>query len=217
MSRTDWLVERVQGRRTLHLGCTDWPYTADRLHTETLLHDRLAGATADLWGLDASADGLALLTAAGYERLVRADADDPASVALDETFDVVVAGELIEHLDDPGRFLAGVPRFLRPGGTLLITTVNAYCGFRFVQYALRGRGGTVEPVHPDHVAYYSPSTIRVLLGRHGYQVDDWGFYDLGPEHRPHLRRSLGLVNDLCVRLAPQLADGLVFACRPRAR
>ena len=70
-------------------------------------------------------------------------------------------------------------------------------------------------MHPDHVAYYSESTLTVLLERCGYDVVDLAFYDLGHEHRPTAPRAWRAVNDVAVRLAPQLADGLVARCRPR--
>jgi 2-polyprenyl-3-methyl-5-hydroxy-6-metoxy-1,4-benzoquinol methylase len=40
------------------------------------------------------------------------------------SFDTVVCGDLIEHLRDPGGFLARVRPLLRPGGTLALTTPN---------------------------------------------------------------------------------------------
>ena len=72
---------------------------------------------------------------------------------------------------------------------MVITTINAYCGLRFLIYALRGRGGSAEPVHPDHVAYYSYATIHRLLDKAGMDVRRFLFYDIGPEHRPHQRRT----------------------------
>jgi hypothetical protein len=70
-------------------------------------------------------------------------------------------------------------------------------------------------VHPDHVAYYSESTLAHLLDEAGYELIELCFYDLGTEHRPAAPRSWRVVNDLAMRVAPQLADGLVARCRPR--
>jgi ubiquinone/menaquinone biosynthesis C-methylase UbiE len=42
----------------------------------------------------------------------------------DNFFDLVIAGEVIEHLSDTDRFLEEVHRILKPGGTVLITTPN---------------------------------------------------------------------------------------------
>ena len=38
VQRVDELVARSRGRRVLHLGCTNWPYTAESERAGTLLH-----------------------------------------------------------------------------------------------------------------------------------------------------------------------------------
>jgi len=35
---------------------------------------------------------------------------------------------------------------------------------------------------------------------------------LGPEHRPHNRKIINLINDICVKLAPQWSDGIIVEC-----
>ncbi len=212
VDRVEYLREACRGQRVLHLGCTNWPYTGQALADGSLLHSRLQEVAGELWGLDGDRQGLDLLAARGVERLICADLERLDGIARPADFDIIVAGEVLEHLANPGLFLAGVRRLMTAETRLVLTTVNAYSGMRAVVYALRGRGGAVEPVHPDHVAYYSYSTLRQLVGRHGLVARDFLFYDLGPEHRPHNRWWANRVNDLCVAVAPQLADGLILEC-----
>jgi SAM-dependent methyltransferase len=200
-------------RSVLHLGCTNYPYTRDSIEKGMLLHFELAEKARELYGCDFDQRGIDELSGQGVSNLFRADLERLDEVELDKTFDVVIAGEMIEHLNNPGRFLKGIQRFMSPESRLVITTVNAYSGMRFFIYALRGRGGPVEPVHPDHVAYYSYSTLRLLVERHGLEVEKFLFYDLGEEHRPHNRRLYNLVNDVAVKIAPQLADGVIVVCK----
>jgi len=107
----------------------------------------------------------------------------------------------------PGAFMSTCP-----AGMFLDATVNAYCALRFLMYGLRGKGGSMEPVHPDHVAYYSFSTLKLLVERHKFDIDAFLFYDLGSEHRPYNRRIWNVANDLAVRLSPQLSDGIIIVC-----
>ena len=219
VQRVGYLIEACRNRRVLHLGCANHPYTAEALADGALLHTRLAQAAGELWGLVADEPALDLLRAQGFSRLVRGDLEALDHLAPDafpglapEGFDVIVAGEVIEHLPNPGRFLQGVQGLMRPRTRLLLTTVNAYCGFRAAVYALRGRGGLAEPVHPDHVAYYSLATLRRLVETSGLAARRALFYDVGVEHRKHLRPALRIINDVLVRLAPQLADGVILEC-----
>src|SRR5690242_17147194 len=97
VQRVDHLLARCRGRRVLHLGCTNWPYTDAALADGSLLHLRLAGVAAELYGIDADAEGLARLAAAGHHHLHRGDLEALDTLAL-PPFDVIVAGEIIEHL-----------------------------------------------------------------------------------------------------------------------
>lgn len=212
VQRVGFITSQCRGQSVLHLGCTNFPYTAQVLASGTLLHAQIQAVASRVVGFDADAEGLAELGRLGIGDLYQADLERLDEVALDETFDVIVAGEIIEHLANPGLFLAGVRRFMRPTSRLVVTTVNAYCGLRFVLYAVRGRGGVQEPVHPDHVAYYSYATLRRLLEGHGFRVDEQCFYDLGHEHRPHNPWYHNATNDLLVMLSTQLADGVIAVC-----
>jgi SAM-dependent methyltransferase len=213
VQRLAFLGGICRDRSVLHVGCTNWPYTRAMLDSGGLLHLGLAKVARELWGVDSDPEGLRVLEAAGVMNLVRGDAEDLAACPLDRTFDVVLAGEILEHLSNPGLFLRGVRRFLAPGGRLVVTTVNAYCGFRFAQYFFRGRGGAAEPVHPDHVAYYSYRTLTHLLTREGYAVESFLFYDLGDEHVPFVPRRIRVANRFFSRLAPWTADGVIAVCR----
>jgi len=74
----------------------------------------------------------------------------------DETFDAVVATEVLEHLDNPVRMLGEVHRVLRPGGRFFMTTPNAealpYRLLRFLpDSVVRNLAGplTHEALHPE--------------------------------------------------------------------
>ncbi len=212
IQRLEMIKQTSAGKKVLHLGCTNWPYTNEALGSDMLLHVELSRVAKDLYGFDYDQEGIDVLEAKGYTNLFRADLEKLDEVDLDETFDVIIAGEMIEHLNNPGLFLNGIKRFMNADTQLVITTINAYSGMRFLIYGLRGKGGEVEPVHPDHVAYYSYSTLKLLLERHGFEVGRFAFYDLGTEHRPHNSRLRNFLNDASVLIAPQWADGIIAVC-----
>lgn len=212
VQRIDFIKEMSAGKKVLHLGCTNHPYTEDSIKNEMLLHFDLGKTATELYGFDYDQAGLDVLAKYGVKNLHRADLEKLAEVALDETFDVIIAGEMIEHLSNPGLFLKGIRRFMRKDTKLVITTINAYCAMRFFIYGLRGKGGANEPVHPDHVFYYSYSTLNLLLKRENYAVENFLFYDIGNEHRKHMRWYNKFINDISVRFSPQLCDGLIAVC-----
>ena len=213
VQRTDYILDACEKKRVLHLGCTNWPYTQDAIDKNMLLHFEIERRASEVYGIDFDQEGLDVLAAAGSKNLYQGDLEKLEQTEDIGKFDVVVAGEMIEHLNNPGLFLHGVKRFLGPDSRLLITTINAYGASRIIQYFLRGKGGPIEPVHPDHVAYYSYSTLKLLVERAGYVLDDFCYYDIGPEHRPYNRRYGNWFNDFCCFFAPQMADGVIAMCK----
>ncbi len=213
VQRIDFIKKISAGKKVLHLGCTNYPYTEDSIKNEMLLHFDLGKTAKELYGFDYDQAGLDVLGKYDVKNLHRADLEKLEEVALDETFDVIIAGEMIEHLSNPGLFLRGIRRFMRKDTKLVITTINAYCAMRFIIYGLRGKGGANEPVHPDHVFYFSHSTLKLLLKRENYAVEQFLFYDIGNEHRKHTRWYNNFINDTFVRFAPQLCDGVIAVCK----
>lgn len=212
VQRVEFIKEICAGKKVLHLGCTNWPYTRDSIDNGMLLHFDLEKISGELYGFDFDQEGIDVLEQAGAKNLYRADLEKLEEVALSKTFDVIVAGEMIEHLGNPGLFLRGIQRFMNPETRLVITTVNAYSALRFLIYGLRGKGGENEPVHPDHVAYYSYKTLSLIVKRENLEVRDFYFYDIGTEHRQFNRWFYNFFNDVCVKFSPQLGDGVIAVC-----
>jgi 2-polyprenyl-3-methyl-5-hydroxy-6-metoxy-1,4-benzoquinol methylase len=69
-------------------------------------------------------------------------------------FDIVVAGEIVEHLRNPSDFLNQLHQKMYTGQELLITVPN-YVSFDSLAAVLN----RTESVHPDHEWYFSPFTL----------------------------------------------------------
>ena len=214
IQRVDLIKQMCSGKRVLHLGCTNYPYTEDAIGADMLLQFDLEKLASEIWAIDADEEGIDILRAHGSTNLIHGDLEHlEKSQIPGGPFDVIIAGEIIEHLNNPGLFLKGVQRFMGPDTELILTTVNAYCGMRFFYYGIRGRRGRAEPIHPDHVAYYSYSSLKLMAERHGLELRNFYFYDLGKEHRRFVRWFLKVTNFVCVRFAPQWSDGVIAVCR----
>ncbi len=179
VQRLEVLKTLAKDKKVLHLGCTNSPFTREAIDAGMSAHHDLEKVAAELFGFDYDPESLAILRKSGIANLFEADLEQLEDVEVEEKFDVIVAGEMIEHLSNPGLFLNGIKRFMSDETILVITTINAYCALRFLQYGLRGKGGRSEPVHPDHVAYYSYKTLRLILERHSLECEKFLFYDLG--------------------------------------
>ena len=81
----------------------------------------------------------------------------------DGAFDVVWAGEVIEHVADTAAWMSEVRRVLRSGGTLLLSTPDHGPLARFA-LGLSGRAFDrhFDP-RGDHLRFYTRRTLATLL------------------------------------------------------
>jgi SAM-dependent methyltransferase len=220
VDRIPFLCAQVRGRRVVHVGFADAGYREFHQAEEQWLHAHLAGPARELVGVDLDAVGVEAARAEGYEAYV-ADCCEPDQVrALGITpADVVVAGEIIEHLDNPGAFLDALHLLGAPDGRLVITTPNAY-GWVNPMALLSGH----EVNHPDHIAMYTWRTLSELLRRHGWEVVETATFVPsvktmeGAGLRLRLlgwgaRFALFVQRTVARWIAPFAADGLIVVAR----
>lgn len=138
----------------------------------------------------------------------------------DGSFDVVLSSFTLEHFADPAAALANLRRWLRPGGTIVATTVNrrhpfvaAYLG---LPEGLRRRlqplvKATAADAHPLVGACNDPASVRAALV-------EAGFTDVRLSMVGHLARAwgrrwptfaLGLAGDLLTAPFPSRRSTIV--------
>jgi SAM-dependent methyltransferase len=167
------------GRQVLDVGC----------RTGALTRAYLEGN--EVVGIDVDQDALAEAAKLGIETHW-ADAEQPLPFP-DESFDAIVAGEVLEHLREPARLVAEARRLLRPGGTLVGSVPNS---FR-LKNRLRFLFGRPPEDDPTLLQLFSPDDVRRLLN---------GF----DEARLHF------VASRLIRFHPRLtANVIVFSARKR--
>ena len=144
--RVPLLVAAIgRGKRVLDLGCRSGALTQNFLDGNSVV------------GLDVDPAALEKAAALGIEP-VQANVEEPLPFE-DASFDVVVAGELFEHLQFPDALVGEIRRVLRPGGVLAGSVPNA---FR-VQSRLRFLRGRPPEDDPTHLRMFSPGAVRTLL------------------------------------------------------
>ena len=134
------------GRRVLDLGCRYGALT------------EFYAEGNDITGVDIDREALEHAKARLGIQVLWADLDDSLAF-MDETFDVVVIGELLEHIREPWQLIGQAYRVLRPGGSLVGSTPN---GFR-LKNRLRFLRGRHPEVDPTHLHLFSPDDVRELL------------------------------------------------------
>ena len=120
-------------------------------------------AASEVVGVEVDAATVAALRSKGFV-VEHADAE---SLDLGRTFDVVFAGELVEHLSNFDGFFATAHRHLGEDGRLVLTTPNV---FSLANIVYRMTPGAVR-TNRDHTCWFCADTISTLLRRHGFEPD----------------------------------------------
>jgi SAM-dependent methyltransferase len=163
VDRIGFIAARCEGKRVLDIGCLD-ETALNKRGTSEWLHARIADRAASVVGIDLS-DQLTDqgLVTAPNARIVKGDGTRPHVPA--EDIDIIVAGEFIEHLENPLDFLREL-RARYAGRELVISTPNGAS----LANGLMGMIGR-EAQHPDHLLTSTYKTLNTLCRRAG--VREW--------------------------------------------
>jgi len=120
-------------------------------------------------GVDLNAAALEQAAARGVRTL---QADVTAVPLEDGLADVVVAGELLEHVAEPERVIAESVRLLRSGGTVVFDTIadTLWARISLVWVGERLPGGPPPRIH-DPALFVSPERLRGAFAAHGVWVE----------------------------------------------
>lgn len=160
-----FMTEYCGGAIVLDVGCVQ--HNPENYQSKYWLHKALVAVAARVVGIDLYEPGVRYLREKGYH-VAYADAEN---FDLGEQFDVICAGDLIEHLGNPSGFLESCRRHLDREGLLLISTPNPW----YWRNVLKAAVGSEVRNNPEHTCWICPRTLRQLASRHGFVVERFIF------------------------------------------
>jgi len=169
VNRYEVIRSYVIGQDVLDLGCVDHSFErASSEKGEFWLHRFLCEVSKSCLGVDILEEEIKKAKKLGYNCVVA----DVENLNLDKKFDVVIAGELIEHLHNPGQFLEIVKKHLILDGALILTTTNPFYLYRFFKIITNDN----IPVNEEHTCFFDPKTLSYLLMQHGFDIKEIYWY-----------------------------------------
>lgn len=159
-NRNQKIMEWTKGDKILNIGCSGHVVRKDSVYW---LHDEIYNKFSYVVGLDISEKNIIEMRKLGYKNLYVANAE---TFELGEKFDTIIAGELIEHLSNPGKFLENVKRHLNPSGRLIITTPTPFALFNII-FSWTKYPNTCQNL--QHTMWFCTQTLRSLFLRSGFK------------------------------------------------
>lgn len=168
-NRLDYIIGYAAGKKVIHVGCVDHiPLIEKKIKDNLWLHKRIDEVAQKQIGIDINREGIALVKEKfGYQNVYYEDIagnEAPGSFIQKEKWDVMILGEILEHVDNPVHFLKQLKAKYAPFATeILVSVPNAFAWENF-WLALRQK----ECINTDHRAWFSVYTLSKALTLAGF-------------------------------------------------
>ena len=160
-SRQEIISEFCSGKVVLDIGCVQ--HDMSNVDSEEWLHKNVIKVAADTLGVDYLEEAVRELANRGY-KIVQGDVTKPLHI--DRTFDVIVVGNLIEHLSNFEGLFDNLSRLLKPEGVILISTANPFYSEQYFFSAFKND----IIVNPEHTCWIDPVTLDQLASRFAFET-----------------------------------------------
>jgi len=162
VDRLSYVSHFCKDKRVLDIGCYDETAIISKKASGYWLHELISKEAKKVIGIDSSEQIRSDIKTGPRSKIIKKDLYDlDRSFAGANKVDVIVAGELIEHIPDVSKFLQLMKR-LYPGKALILTTPNA-TSFSNILLAFFNR----ESSHKDHILIFSYKTLYALSIKNG--------------------------------------------------
>lgn len=152
------------GKTVLDIGCAQNPD----------IHFLIASKSKKAVAIDINKKELAVFVKKGLEAHEMSAED----INLPDRFDYIVAGELIEHLSNPGKFLEGIRKHLKTDGKILLTTPNISSIFLYLLVVVFDK-----TQDHTHTFYFDKKNLETLLSRYQLKIKNYDY--IPPEIKLH--------------------------------
>lgn len=161
--RHDFIKELCIWKKVLHIGCIGNSYKSVDPY-EPWIHKEICSVAKECVGVDLYKERIEEAERLSNSKIFYWDA---SNFDIWITFEVIVAGEIIEHLDDFKSFFATIKRHAQKDAIIILTTPNVFNFSSLIRILLTGK-----PIFDaDHVVYFDEFTLWQMLKRHNFIVE----------------------------------------------
>ncbi len=197
-NKHEMIFEICANKEVLDLGCVNLMnnFTPEKLRQT--LHYKLRKHVKKVVGIDLEEEGVKVFNEMGCECYV-SFAEDVEQLNLGK-FDVVLLGDIIEHIPDPSTFLISLRGSLKDDGIIVCVTPNALAYSNALFIALNK-----EITRKQHVAWYCKITLENLFKLSGYTLVEMNFCNYAKTGSNVIRKIMdSFVSKINNELSPHL-------------
>lgn len=206
--RIDILEKISAGKKIVHLGfCDHLPIVETKIAQNRWLHARLKAVAIRCAGVDIDAVAVEVIRSRyGVDDVASGDmtSHDILPIISSDHWDLLVVGEVLEHIDNPVQFLAQIRELYRVHiDRIVITVPNAFRAGNFLG-ALKG----IETINSDHRFFFTPYTLTKVAHQAGLQSESLTFAQFS-----EVSGIKRLLKKFILGKAPLLSENLILVAR----
>jgi 2-polyprenyl-3-methyl-5-hydroxy-6-metoxy-1,4-benzoquinol methylase len=161
--RHDYIKEICNWKKVLHIWCIGNSYKS-KLEYEPWLHKEICDSSKECIWVDLFKERIEEAEKLSWSKIFYWNAQD---FDLWDKFDVIVAWEIIEHLDNFVSFFDTLKKHSNKDTIIVLTTPNVFNFSSLIRILF-----TWKPIFdPDHVVYFDEFTLWQMLKRHWFEVE----------------------------------------------
>jgi len=177
ISRKELILRIIKNKRVIHLGCCDHiPLIKDKIKVNSWIHKQITEKSKYCLGIDINKDAINYVRSEfKYKNIIYGDITNNKKITEieGEKFDIMVMGEILEHIDNPVLFLNKIRDNYKTNiSQILITVPNAF-SYRNIKNLKKN----FEQINSDHRYWFTPYTLAKIAIRAGYQISEFFFVD----------------------------------------
>lgn len=189
------MEEICKGKNIIHLGCVDHiPLIDKKIRDNVWLHARLCACAHRCFGIDINKEGVEyLVSRLNYSDIICADiTKDDIPELLNNQWDYLVVGEILEHVDNPCAFLTAIhDKYSQNIDRMIITVPNAF-SWQNISYTF----SCEECINTDYRYWFTPYTLGKIATQAGMEIEEFLFCQLTPSSKGNLSWLSWLIHPL---------------------
>ena len=200
------IINHCKDKSVLHLGATDAPFTEIKYKDDLLLHTQIMNVASTIRGIDIDQPSIDFLASKGINNIEEFDMNLLGQLNFQP--DVIVFGEIIEHLQNLQTALQNLKSIMKPDTTIIISTPNLFYILNFLIVLLQNR----ECIHEDHKTGFTYGSLRQLLEANELNIEAFYFTHLPRTHYQWYQK----ISQLISHLRPGTSETLLFIAKRSA-
>lgn len=174
--RMNYIEKLVKGKNIIHLGCLDHNITLieQKIKQNIWFHKKLDECSNKCLGIDINRDGIEYIKKElGYKNVICHDIlEEKVNKEIqNDNWDYIILGEMLEHIDNPVKFLKMIGEKYADHIDKLIISVPNAMSFENFKHAFKH----IEFINSDHRYWFTPYTLGKVVTQAGLYIDSFQF------------------------------------------